>query len=143
MNYFVDVLELKYLAVISMNEAYGNSFVESLQIAKDDTIGAPTIYRITIDSSGDGITQALKDLKKSEYRYILAAMPNMDNYDRLLTAAYDMGLAGNGTHQWYFSDSFGGHRNYPNFLTALKTITTATAITSLILPTPRMTFHKY
>jgi hypothetical protein len=120
MNYFVDVLELKYLAVISMNEAYGNSFVESLQIAKDDTIGAPTIYRITIDSSGDGITQALKDLKKSEYRYILAAMPNMDNYDRLLTAAYDMGLAGNGTHQWYFSDSFGGHRDIDTMSEALQ-----------------------
>ena len=106
MNYFVDVLKLDHLAVISMNEAYGNSFVESLQLAKDKTTGAPIIRRITIDSSGDGITEALEELKRSQYRYILAVMPNMVHYDILLESAYDMGLAGNGIQQWYFSDSF-------------------------------------
>jgi hypothetical protein len=110
MNYFVDVLKLDYVAVISMNEAYGNSFVESLQLAKENTIGAPNILRINIDSSGDGITEALKQLEISQYRYILAVMPTLANYDRLLETAYNMGLAGNGIHQWYFSDSFGGHR---------------------------------
>jgi len=110
MNYLVNVLKLEYLAVVSMNEAFGNSFVESLQLESEKTIGSPRIYRITIDSSGDGISAALNELKNTQYRYILAVMPNMAYYDRLLEAAYNMGLAGKGTYQWFFADSFQGQR---------------------------------
>ncbi len=105
-TYFADVLQLKYLAVIHVNEPYGNSFAESLARETDRRNVAPHIRRISIDSTGDTLISALNELKASQYSYILAAMPNTRFYDRLLREAFTMELAGNENYQWYFSDSF-------------------------------------
>ena len=105
-TYFTNVLELKYLALIYMNEPYGNSFAEVLARENEKRLDALHIRRIAIDSTGETMKNALEELRDSQYSYILAAMPSTRYYDQLLQAAFDMELAGNGNYQWYFSDSF-------------------------------------
>jgi len=105
-TYFADVLQLKYLALLYVNEPYGNSFAEALARETENRSNGPHIRRISIDSTGDTLQSALNDLKASQYSYILAAMPSTRFYDKLLEEAYRMGVAGNEEYQWYFSDSF-------------------------------------
>lgn len=105
--YFTNILELKYLAVIYMNEPYGNSFAEAMAQETENKLGAPNVRRISIDSTGDTIKSALNELKASQYRYVFAVMPTTQFYNELLFTAFDMGLAGKETdYQWFFSDSF-------------------------------------
>lgn len=104
--YFTDILELEYLAVIHMNEPYGNSFAEALA-RETDKLGVLNVRRISIDSTGDTIKSALNELKASQYRYVFAVMPNTHFYNELLFTAFEIGLAGKKSHyQWFFSDSF-------------------------------------
>ncbi len=109
-TYFADVLKVNYLAVVYVNEPYGNSFAEALARESENRPNAPHIRRISIDSTGDTLKSALNDLQASQYSYVLAAMPNTRFYDKLLEEAFRIGVAGNEKYQWYFSDSFQAHQ---------------------------------
>ncbi|VEU36853.1 unnamed protein product [Pseudo-nitzschia multistriata] len=117
MDYFGKEIELEYLALIHMNEPYGNSVGEALLRERENIIqerekssNAPVIRRFSIDSTGTAMDATLRALENSQFTFIIAAMPTMHFYHKLMETAYDMGLVGNiggaGYYQWYFTDSF-------------------------------------
>ncbi|KAL3920739.1 MAG: hypothetical protein SGILL_003106, partial [Bacillariaceae sp.] len=127
LEYFQDNLKVTHLAVLTLNEAFGQSFGQSIQLATSlmasqgrliGEDGQPIagsqssnnilrIHRINVDSTSPaGIRRALHNLKDSKYRYVLAAILTKELQENLLLQAVDMDLAGNGEHQWFFPDSF-------------------------------------
>ena len=101
-------LQVKHLAIINVNDAYGNAYVESMRKAATDRAPDMVIQQITVDLDQSSIQAAIASLKKSEYRFIFCIVFGTDFHDALLTEAVQQNVAGNGLHTWIFGDSFGG-----------------------------------
>jgi hypothetical protein len=105
-RYFHEVLHLDHLAVINVNDAYGNNYAEGLRLAAD--IHAPTmkIIQFPIDDGKVAIVDVVTRLRESQYRYIFALVFTQAVHDGLLEESYRQGVAGTGRHNWYFGDTY-------------------------------------
>jgi 7 transmembrane sweet-taste receptor of 3 GCPR len=65
------------------------------------------ILQIPIDPDDEGaIEQAIATLKRSNYQFFFAVVLSTESHDALLTEAVKQGVAGTGTHNWFFADFF-------------------------------------
>jgi hypothetical protein len=107
--YFREVLQITNLAVINVNDAYGNAYVDGMRNAAQEHAPDMTILQIPLNSDGEeSIKSAVDGLKKTGFRFVFAIVFTTDTHDALLTEAYSQGVAGNGLHNWLFGDSFLG-----------------------------------
>lgn len=105
------ILGITHLAVINVNDAYGNSFVEGLRLAAEIHAPDMKIHQAPVGDDIESIETALESIKTTQYRYIFAIIFTEERHDALMEMAYKMGLAGDGSHQWLFGDSFRGINN--------------------------------
>lgn len=105
--YLRDVIQTNHLAVVHSNNAYGNSFLASLQ--KAATQHAPDMNIQSIDVpiniiTDQDLTTAVTFLKNTRFRYIFAIMDGAKNYEGVMTEAHRQGIAGD-EYVWIYSDS--------------------------------------
>lgn len=105
-QFMYEALGIKHLAVLNVNDAYGNSFVEGLRMAAEKYAPDLKIHQAPVDDGMAAIRTALSSIKETQYRYIFAIVFTQEVHDDVLSEAYAMGLAGTGKHQWLFADSF-------------------------------------
>ncbi len=101
-----EVLGITHLAVLNVNDAYGNSFVRGLRMAIEKHAPDMKIHQASVDQDMLSIRQALSSIRSTQYKFIFAILFTPEVHDAVLTAAYEMGIAGTGKHQWLFGDSF-------------------------------------
>mmetsp|Transcript_18732 Transcript_18732/g.43366 ORF Transcript_18732/g.43366 Transcript_18732/m.43366 type:complete len:975 (-) Transcript_18732:205-3129(-) len=110
-----DTLEIRNFFVIFKSAPYTRSIVTELQDAIRKLGWAPgqrnedenenTMYMLThmYEFDDDEILKdAVEALKQSQYRFVLALPVGDDIYDKLMTIAYEEGVAGNGEYHWWF-----------------------------------------
>ena len=106
--YLRDILRLDHLAVVYVNDAYGNGYVDTLQKAADKYTPDLKIHEIPLDIDDTSMEHAVEKLKQTGYRFVLAALFTRETHDALLSEAHRQGVAGNGLHNWFFSATFVG-----------------------------------
>ena len=108
--YLREVLNVRHLAVINVNDAYGNAYVEGLRHAVTKYAPDMEIRQIAYDDDGEQATinAAVDTLVQTGFRYVFALIFTDETHDRIMTEAYKRGAAGTGEHNWFFADSFLG-----------------------------------
>ena len=105
--YLTKELGCTHLAVINVNDSYGNGYANGLRQAA--AIHAPDLNLIQIPVSGDGnlesLSQAITTLKDSGFLFVMAILIDSDQYTNILDEAVRRDAAGNGRHNWVFADS--------------------------------------
>lgn len=101
-----EVLKINHLAVLNINDAYGNSFVQGLRMAAEEHAPEMMIHQVSIDEQITSIRTALNSIKATKYQYIFAILFTPETHDEIMTIAHEIGIAGTGHHQWIFADSF-------------------------------------
>mmetsp|Transcript_29819 Transcript_29819/g.69489 ORF Transcript_29819/g.69489 Transcript_29819/m.69489 type:complete len:978 (+) Transcript_29819:398-3331(+) len=116
--YFRDILKVKHLGVIHINDAYGSAFGQGLQAAAQ--VLAPDMavqaVEVPLDGSQERIEYAIQILKNTGYAYFFGILFPTKLIDATMEEAYRQGIQGDGQHQWFFSDSAGGElvsRSFP------------------------------
>ena len=101
MDYLRTQRNVNFVGVLYIDNAFGNSYVQVLLEAAND-------YQMTIQSqsfrggaSDEEVRKALERLKESGYRYFLGVFFGGD-YDRIMTMAYELEMAGPGRF-WLFN----------------------------------------
>jgi len=103
---------VRYVAVLHINDAYGNAFADGIRYAAnqlDDDDGRKlTVVNVNIDSGADdaAIRNAIQQLKATQYTYFFGVL-TFSVLDRVMIEAYHQQIAGTGLHTWLFSDSLG------------------------------------
>eukprot|EP00980_Cylindrotheca_fusiformis_P006884 scaffold1442_cov128-Cylindrotheca_fusiformis.AAC.5 len=97
--YLRDSLHVTKLVVVHLNDAYGNASVLGLREAARKYAPDMDIRSIPTREGENDEKATLEALKETGYRYIFCAVYETD---ALLTEAYNMDLAGNGKHSWFF-----------------------------------------
>uniref|UniRef100_A0A7S4AFU2 G-protein coupled receptors family 3 profile domain-containing protein n=1 Tax=Pseudo-nitzschia australis TaxID=44445 RepID=A0A7S4AFU2_9STRA len=100
-------LGLEHVAVININDAFGNSFARGLKHAAGKNETNMNVIQIPFDETEESIHQAIVSLKQSNYKFVfcIAFFPW---HDTIMTEASRMGLAGDGVYNWIFADPFAG-----------------------------------
>ena len=104
LQFFRERFNVRHLAVLHANDAWGNAFAEGLMEAVKEvdmtlvTVSLPT----KVDSNA--IHEAVETLKISQFRYFFAVI--WEFWDDLMLEAYNQGIAGTGKHNWFFGDTF-------------------------------------
>jgi len=106
-RYYRDVLRVNHLAIVNVNDSYGNSFSEGLRIAAETLAPGMEIIQIPLDFGGRGVRDAIERVKLTKFRYIFGIVFTRNVHDELMAEAYKEGVAGTGVHNWMFGDSFG------------------------------------
>ncbi|CAB9525328.1 Receptor-type guanylate cyclase gcy [Seminavis robusta] len=106
--YMHTVLGLQHVAIINVNDAFGNAYVEGMRHAA--AIHAPQlkIHQVPLDEGQAAISAAVASVKAIEYRYIFMIVFTAETHDAIMTEAYQTGVAGDGQHVWIYADSFLG-----------------------------------
>jgi len=108
--YFSKNLNIQHLAVLHVNDEYGNFFAEGLRLAAKEHAPDMIIQTVDIpppqDITESGIRDAIFLLRETGFNYIFGIMFGNDIFDAVMEEAYDQGIAGDGIHNWFFSDSF-------------------------------------
>jgi hypothetical protein len=108
--YFSQNLNMKHLAVLHINDEYGNFFAEGLRRAAKEHAPDMIIETVDIPPPQDVTESVIRDaiflLRETGFNYIFGIMFGNDIFDAVLEEAYRQGIAGNGMHNWFFSDSF-------------------------------------
>ena len=107
-QYMREHLGIAHLAVINVNDAYGNSFVEGLRIAAQTYAPGMVVHPIPLDWEQGGVETAIQVLKKTQFTFVFCLVFTAETHDALLLEAYHQGVAGTGQHNWLFADTFGG-----------------------------------
>eukprot|EP00980_Cylindrotheca_fusiformis_P022371 scaffold9261_cov109-Cylindrotheca_fusiformis.AAC.3 len=103
--YLRDTLHVTKLAVVYYNDAYGNSNAVGLREAARKYAPGMDIRSIPINyENEDAERAAVQAIKETGFRYVFCAVYETD---KLMTEAYNMDVAGNGKHNWFFGDSTG------------------------------------
>eukprot|EP00934_Nitzschia_sp_Nitz4_P006032 Nitzschia sp. Nitz4//scaffold18_size181773//174112//177214//NITZ4_001947-RA/size181773-snap-gene-0.284-mRNA-1//-1//CDS//3329540107//6022//frame0 len=101
------VLHATHLAVLHINNSFGNSFVQGLRNAASEYAPEMEIFQVTIDPDQENwIVHALERIRDSGYRYTFALVTGQSTHDQLFLEAYKMGMAGNGEYAWFLGDSY-------------------------------------
>jgi hypothetical protein len=101
-----NVLDITHLAVVNVNDAYGNSYVEGLRAAAEEYAPDMIIHQIPLDAGEGAIESAVTSLKNTKCRFVYGLVFTIETHDALMTEAFRQGVAGNGDHNWLFGDSF-------------------------------------
>ncbi|CAB9514229.1 activated protein kinase catalytic subunit alpha-1 [Seminavis robusta] len=106
--YMHTVLGLQHVAIINVNDAFGNAYVEGMRHAA--AIHAPQlkIHQVPLDEGQAAISAAVASVKAIEYQYIFMIVFTAETHDAIMTEAYQTGVAGDGQHVWIYADSFLG-----------------------------------
>ena len=106
-TYLHNVLGVNFLAVININDSYGNGFILGLQAAAKQY--TPNLFiqqvDISIDATPENIKQAVSFLKDTQYTYFFGILYPQSIVYGILEEAHRQGIAGTGRHNWFFSDS--------------------------------------
>jgi ABC-type branched-subunit amino acid transport system substrate-binding protein len=88
-RYIREVFGVKYLAVINVNDAYGNAFVQGLR--KGAELHAPDmkIHQIPLDDDPNSIPAAVRSLVQTKYRFVFAVVFTQPTHDALLHEAFN------------------------------------------------------
>eukprot|EP00980_Cylindrotheca_fusiformis_P023352 scaffold10399_cov113-Cylindrotheca_fusiformis.AAC.12 len=101
--YLRDNLQVTKLAVVHLNDPYGNANVLGLREAASKYAPNMDIRSIPIEEGKEGAERgAIEAVKETGFRYIFCAMYETD---KLMTEAYNMDVAGNGKHNWFIGSS--------------------------------------
>eukprot|EP00980_Cylindrotheca_fusiformis_P023344 scaffold10399_cov113-Cylindrotheca_fusiformis.AAC.4 len=101
--YLRDNLQVTKLAVVHVNDPYGNANALGLREAARKYAPDMDIRSIPINEEKEGTEKdVILAIKETGYRYIFCAVYQPD---KLMTEAYNMDVAGNGKHNWFFGDS--------------------------------------
>eukprot|EP00980_Cylindrotheca_fusiformis_P006882 scaffold1442_cov128-Cylindrotheca_fusiformis.AAC.3 len=104
--YLRDILHVSKLAVIHINDPYGNANALGLREAARKYAPDMDIRTIPISKEGEGTEKAtLEAVKETGFRYVFCAVYGTDT---LMTEAYNMDLAGNGKHNWFLGAGSAG-----------------------------------
>jgi hypothetical protein len=106
--YMRETLNIQHLAVLNVNDSYGNAFAEGLRRAAEQYAPDMVIVQIPVDDSESSRNAAITALKDSEFRFVFCLVFDVVTHDALLTEAYRQGVAGDGFHNWIMGDSFAG-----------------------------------
>ena len=100
-------LNVKHLAVLHVNDAYGNAYSLGLQLAASTYAPDMIIksYDFPFQTSPEIVEQTISLLKSTEYRYFFGVIFSTVHYDPFMIEAYKQNIAGTGEHIWMFSDS--------------------------------------
>ena len=108
--YLTKELGCTHLAVINVNDSFGNGYVNGLrQAAARHAPGSLNLVQIPVsaDGSKESLRQAITTLKDSGFLSIIAILIEDSQYNNLLEEAVRRDAAGNGRHNWMFADSVG------------------------------------
>jgi ABC-type branched-subunit amino acid transport system substrate-binding protein len=117
-EYFHETLGLDHLVVMNINDSFGNSYVRGLKNAATKLAPNMTIVQIPIDETADdeSIRGAIASIKASKYNHILCIVLSSAHDSIMMEASRSrMGVAGDGKHNWLFSDLFSGVLNDREF----------------------------
>eukprot|EP00980_Cylindrotheca_fusiformis_P018330 scaffold5977_cov98-Cylindrotheca_fusiformis.AAC.7 len=107
--YLRDSLHVTKLAVIHLNDPYGNANALGLREAARTYAPDMDIRSMPINERENEEKIAIEALKETGYRYVFCAVYDAD---KLLTEAYNMGMAGNGKYTWFLGDSASAPSDY-------------------------------
>ncbi|CAJ1931277.1 unnamed protein product [Cylindrotheca closterium] len=105
-KYLREQLGVRHLAILYVNDSYGNAYTAGMQLAAalhapDMTIHA---FDLPITLTPDVVENAVSVLKSSGYLYFFGIF-DPRQYEPIMTEAYHQGIAGDGEHNWMFSDA--------------------------------------
>ena len=105
--YLHQVLGVKHLAVLHVNDSYGNAYALGLQLAAAEYAPEMVIqsYDFPFEATPEIISKTVSLLKQTQFRYFFGIFFSTVHYDPIMTEAYHQGIAGTGDHNWIFSDS--------------------------------------
>ena len=103
-----EVLNIQHLAIVNVNDAYGNAFVEGMRNAAELYAPDMVMHQVPLDEEQGSISGTIESIKRTGYRFVFCLVFTRETHDELLTEAYNAGVAGTGVHNWLFADSFNG-----------------------------------
>lgn len=105
--YLYQQLGVKHLAVLHVNDAYGNAYALGLQLAAAEYAPDMVIqsYDFPFGATPEIVRNTIQLLKDTNYRYFFGIIFSTVHMEPFMTEAYDQGIAGTGLHNWMFSDS--------------------------------------
>ena len=109
--YLQQELGLTKLAIININDTYGNAYARSIRLAANRMAPDMEILQIPIDVTGveyedhNDYRGAVTALKASEYLYTFVVLFD-DLNDKFMMEALKQGIADDGLHNFLFADSF-------------------------------------
>ena len=106
--YFDQVLKAKHLAVININDAYGNAFVDGMRFAAEKFAPDLDIQQIPVSKEDISVQAAIQTLKRTQYRFVFTLVNGEEFHDTIMLEAFHNNLAGNGKHNWFYGDTFAG-----------------------------------
>jgi hypothetical protein len=100
-------LEVKHLAVVYVNDAYGNSYALALRLAAAEFAPDMDIiyYDFPFETTPDIVKQTIGFLKDTQFRYFFGIIFSTVHYEPFMTEAYNQEIAGTRLHNWIFSNS--------------------------------------
>ena len=105
-----EVLQIQHLAVMNVNDAYGNAYVDGMRKARDEWAPDMLIHQVPLDEADieASAKTGVASLKQTEYRFIFLLVFSNPVHDTVMEEAYKQGVAGTGLHNFLFGDSFLG-----------------------------------
>jgi Receptor family ligand binding region/7 transmembrane sweet-taste receptor of 3 GCPR len=105
-------LKLEHLAVINVNDSFGNAYARNIRDAARLHATGMEILQISVDHDKDYVIaaeelkRAVGTLKRSDFAYSIVVFGNMESHDALMMEAEHQGLAGSGQYNFMFTDGF-------------------------------------
>ena len=111
MLYMYNILGIRHLAVMNVDDGYGTSYVQGLLLAAQEHAPEMQIHHVAFnvessegDNDADGavsIKAAIEIIKETQYRFIFCIA--LEQLDEIMEAAYKQGIAGDGLHNWFIA----------------------------------------
>eukprot|EP00956_Cyclotella_meneghiniana_P005714 scaffold7379_cov63-Cyclotella_meneghiniana.AAC.1 len=103
-------LGVNHLAVLYIDDSYGNAFMEGLILAAQQNAPELRIKTVNMRVNPDKeiIRDVIRRLADIQYTYFFGIIYST-NVDDIMTEAYDQGIAGTGKHSWIFGDGVGNY----------------------------------
>jgi hypothetical protein len=100
-------LGVKHLAVMYVNDEYGDAYAQGLQLAAAEYAPDMKIQYIDFpfDTTPEIVSSTVGMVKDTNFRYIFGIIFSTAHYEAFMTEAFNNGIAGTGEHVWMFSDS--------------------------------------
>eukprot|EP00986_Skeletonema_menzelii_P011228 scaffold5693_cov141-Skeletonema_menzelii.AAC.35 len=100
---------VNFLAVMYVDDAYGNAFAQGIQVAAQEMAPGMQVQTYSISNNADDaqIERVIASMAESEFMYFFGILYPDAFVDKVMTAAVNAGIAGTGKHTWLFSDSVG------------------------------------
>ena len=112
LRYFYENLHVRHLAVLHINDEYGNAFIQSLRSAAETYAPEMKIFQASLRDDEAAIKAAVQTVRDAQYSYIFATVFEDETHDIMMEEAYRLGIAGPDSHrQWFFGDSFPSFEN--------------------------------